>query len=144
MKKDEIFTFTAPNGVEVTAVVLDCLGIINYEEVPDSKHWGEKYLCYGKNRIFYYTEWIRLDRIIDDDFIPGDEMENDWYYAIKYHSHEVKTTENSQKILAEYCVIPEYDELLEEYQRDSVMEQISTHQSWEEELGREIQSCNNK
>ena len=49
---------------------------------------------------------------VDDDFVPGDETENDWYYAIKYHSHEVKTTENSQKILAEYCVIPEYDELL--------------------------------
>ena len=112
MNKNDVFTFTAPNGVEVTAVVLDCLGIINYEEVTDSKHWGEKYLCYAQNRLFYYTEWTQIDKIIDDDFIPGDEMENDWYYAIKYHSHEVKTTENSQKILAEYCVIPEYDELL--------------------------------
>jgi len=115
MKKNEIFTFTAPNGVEVTAVVIDCLGTCDFEEVEDSKSWGEKYLCYAQNRLFYYTEWTQIDKVIDDDFVPSCDEENDWYYAIRYHSHEVKTTGSSQKILIDYCILPDYDDMLENY-----------------------------
>lgn len=117
MKKNEIFTFTASNGVEVTAVVVDCLGTCNFEEVVDSKHWGEKYLCYAQNRLFYYTEWTQIDKIIDDDFISANDEEIDWYYAIQHHSHEVKSVECTQKVIVEYCVIPEYDEMLKTEQQ---------------------------
>ena len=116
MKPKEVFTFTAPNGVEVTAVVIDYLGTHNYEEVEDSKHWDEKYLCYAQNRLFYYTKWTQIDKVIDDDFVPSNDEENDWYYAIMYHSHEVKTTGSSQEILVDYCILPEYDSMLEDYQ----------------------------
>jgi len=116
MKKNDVFTFTAPNGVEVTAVVIDYLGTHNYEEVEDSKHWDEKYLCYAQNRLFYYTKWTQIDKVIDDDFVPSNDEENDWYYAIMYHSHEVKTTGSSQEILVDYCILPEYDSMLEDYQ----------------------------
>jgi len=112
MKKNEIFTFTAPNGVEVTAVVIDCLGTCNFEEVEDSKYWNDKYLCYAQNRLFYHMEWTQIDKVIDDDFVPSCDEENDWYYAIRYHSHEVKTTGSSQEILVDYCVLPDYDAML--------------------------------
>ena len=45
MKKNDIFTFTAPNGVEVTAVVVSIL-----RDDRDDK-W---YLCYAQNRLFDY------------------------------------------------------------------------------------------
>lgn len=47
MKKNEIFTFTAPNGVEVTGVVIDI--------VPCTKGVNScTYYCYAQNRIFTY------------------------------------------------------------------------------------------
>ena len=110
-----VFTFTAPNGVEVTAVVIDCLGTCNFEEVEDSRHWDEKYLCYAQNRLFYHTEWTQIDKVIDDDFVSSCD-EEDWFYAIRYHSHKVKTTGSSQEVLIDYCILPDYDNLLEDYQ----------------------------
>lgn len=51
MKKNDMFTFIAPNGVKVTAIVLDkqlkrddCILVI---------HW---YLCYAQNRLFYFVK----------------------------------------------------------------------------------------
>ena len=117
MKKNEIFTFTAPNGVEVTAVVVDCLGTCNFEETVDSKHWGDKYLCYAQNRLFYYTEWTQIDKVIDNNFISACDEDIDWYYAIQYHSHEVKSVGYTQKVICEYCVLPEYDEMLKTEQQ---------------------------
>lgn len=49
MKKNDVFTFTAPNGVEVTGVVVDVLRDDKYQ-----KWW----LCYAQNRLFYY--WCHL------------------------------------------------------------------------------------
>ena len=114
MKKNEIFTFTAPNGAEVTAVVIDCLGT-NFEEVVDSKHWDNKYLCYAQNRLFYHTEWTQIDKVIDDDFVASCDGTTDWYYAVRYHSHDVKTTGSKQEILVDYCILPDYDDMLENY-----------------------------
>ena len=45
MKKNGIFIYTAPNGVEVTAVVVSIL-----RDDKDDK-W---YLCYAQNRLFEY------------------------------------------------------------------------------------------
>lgn len=115
MKKHDVFQFTAPNGVEVVAVVIDCLGTCNFEEVEDSRHWDEKYLCYAQNRLFYHTEWTQIDKVIDDDFVPANDEENDWYYAIRYHSHEVKTTGSSQETLVDYCILPDFDEQLRKF-----------------------------
>ena len=49
MEKREVFTFKAPNGAEVQAVVIhkmQCTGSL----VTDT------YICYGQNRIFTYIE----------------------------------------------------------------------------------------
>lgn len=133
MKKNDIFTFTAPNGVEVTAVVIDCLGTCGFEEVEDSKHWDEKYLCYAQNRLFYYTEWTQIDKVIDDDFVPSSDEENDWHYAVRYHSHEVKTTGSSQEVMVDYCILPEYDAMLS-----------AAYPRWEQNLEEEIQGINDR
>jgi len=112
MKKNDIFTFTAPNGAKVTAVVIDCLGTYNFEQIEDSQHWDDKYLCYAQNRLFYHIEWTHIDKMIDDDFVPANDEEDDYYYAIRYHSHEVKTTGSSQEILVDHCILSDYDAIL--------------------------------
>ncbi len=89
MKKNDIFTFKAPNGAEVTAVVIykrklmkDFVNYVQYE-----------YVAYAQNRLFTCTQ---MERVID--------RENYNACPIEY-GH----------VLVEYCVIPEYDELLERY-----------------------------
>ena len=51
MKKNEIFTFTAPNGVEVTAVVI--------ESIPQGS-CKSTHICYAQNRIFTYIEELYM------------------------------------------------------------------------------------
>ena len=89
MKKNDIFIFKAPNGAEVTAVVIykrklmkDFVNYVQYE-----------YVAYAQNRLFTCTQ---MERVID--------RENYNACPIEY-GH----------VLVEYCVIPEYDELLERY-----------------------------
>lgn len=52
MKKNDVFTFTAPNGAEVVAVCLKSMGTVGNMT---------QYLCYGQNRLFtmneFYSEW---------------------------------------------------------------------------------------
>lgn len=48
MKKNEIFTFTAPNGVESTAICLKNLVTVGNMT---------QYLCYGQNRLFTMNEF---------------------------------------------------------------------------------------
>ena len=51
MKTNDIFTFIAPNGVEVTAIVLD------KQLIENSIFFTiYQYTCYAQNRLFYYTE----------------------------------------------------------------------------------------
>ena len=51
MKKNDIFTFTAPNGEEATAVILDKQ--LKRDDCILTIYW---YLCYAQNRLFYYIE----------------------------------------------------------------------------------------
>lgn len=51
MKKNEIFTFTAPNGVEVTAVVIASVGFAVHIRTAE-----RTYLCYSQNKLFTYIE----------------------------------------------------------------------------------------
>lgn len=52
MEKGEIFTFVAPNGVEVTAVCLEIMSKIGNTT---------EYLCYAQNRLFTRLEFL-LDK----------------------------------------------------------------------------------
>ena len=52
MKKNDVFTFTASNGVEVTGAVID---------VVETTYFTNLYLCYAQNRLFYIFETIHED-----------------------------------------------------------------------------------
>ena len=52
MKKNDVFTFTAPNGEEVTGAVID---------VVETSYYTNLYLCYAQNRLFYIFETINED-----------------------------------------------------------------------------------
>lgn len=78
MKKNEIFTFTAPNGAEVTGIVIIVLP--SYENFEG--HFDE-YIVYAQNRIAFY----HYNKDLNEGNIGG--------------------------ILVDYCVIPEYDAMLE-------------------------------
>ena len=110
MEKNEVFTFTS-NEVEIKAIIVDCLES-TFEGVIDSICWTKKYLCYAQNRLFYYIVQTIINKVIDDDFTLSNNEETDWYYAIKYHSHDVITENVYQEILVEHCIIPDYDKIL--------------------------------
>lgn len=75
MKKNDVFTFTAPNGVEVIAVVVSVMFATEHTA---------KFLCYAQNRLFSYCEqkeinpdngescWIGFygDAIVDYAILP--------------------------------------------------------------------------
>lgn len=86
MKKNDIFIFIAPNGVKVTAVIV--------KELSYRVMAGEattQYLCYSQNRLFTY-----------------EKVEDVWHTErpVNYKYGEV---------LVDYCIIPEYDAMLENY-----------------------------
>lgn len=74
MKKNEIFTFTAPNGVEVTAVVVHII--------------KSTYVCYAQNRLFEMRESPEFGLayngiIIDYCILPDyDRMLEDYYHQL--------------------------------------------------------------
>jgi len=94
MKKNEIFTFTAPNGVEVTAVVVAKLDS-TYNDMDDSIY--QEYLCYSQNRLFTYAETYRRENA----FTPEETT--------------VTTESVYGEILVDHCILPDYDNLLERY-----------------------------
>lgn len=92
MKRGDIFTFTAPNGVGVTAVVID---LISYESAKyNPQIYVATYLAYAQNRIFRcWTE----NRFNEDDEA----------------SFVVYNPENY--IIVDYAILPDYDALLDRY-----------------------------
>lgn len=131
MNENGIFTFTASNGTEVTGVVVD---VVAYkEEDPWDGSYYDKYLCYAQNRLFYYSYLYGHSKA----FIGDDGYES--FYEEKDLDEWVVG-----KTLVDYAILPEYDAIIEEYERNLVMEQASTLQPWEEEFEREIQGCNDK
>ena len=88
MKKNEIFTFTAPNGVEVTAVVV--------KELSYRVMAGEattQYLCYSQNRLFTY-----------------EKVEDVWH-------KERPVNYKYGKVIVDYAILPDYDAMLEAEQQ---------------------------
>ena len=93
MKKNDVFTFTAPNGVEVTAVVVHVYETRNewYSVIQSD------YLCYAQNRIFTYFEEVGRRNA----FTPDEET-----YILRACYG---------KVLVDYAVLPDYDAMLEDY-----------------------------
>ena len=88
MKKNDVFTFTTPNGVEVTAV---CLDVTHCHQCKENT-WYYAYLCYAQNKLF-----IKATHIVYED---GEYRESD-----TLHEREV----------VDYAILPDYDELLARY-----------------------------
>lgn len=88
MEKNKIFTFTAPNGTEVTAIAISKVA---YE--VDCKDAVERWLCYAQNRLFTYEESHPIYKW-------------DAPHKFKYG-----------KAIVDYCTIPEYDTILEAEQQ---------------------------
>ena len=90
MKKNDIFTFTAPNGVEVIAVVI---AKVAYE--IENKWATERFVCYAQNRIFTYEE----------------------SHCIWKHMNE-KPKSKYDEVIVDYAILPDYDAMLENYQHE--------------------------
>ena len=87
MKKNDVFTFTAPNGVEVTAVV-----IAKVAHEVDYKWATERFVCYAQNRLFTYEE----------------------SHCIWEHMNEEPKSKYGE-VIVDYAVLPDYDAVLEDY-----------------------------
>ena len=85
MKKNDIFTFTAPNGVEVTAIVLKSIFQGSCKSTL---------ICYAQNKIFTYIEEECLK------FEGTAEWKKEYSYG---------------EIIVDYAILPDYDELLARY-----------------------------
>ena len=73
MKKNDVFTFTASNGVEGTAIVVAIISSSKYQTVA---------LCYAQNRLFTFYEHIAYD-------IESGEAESDYSYGETLVEHAV-------------------------------------------------------
>lgn len=87
MNKHDVFTFTAPNGVEVTAVVI---AKIAYE--VDYKWATTRFLCYAQNRLFTYEE----------------------SHCIWEHMHEEPKFKYGE-VIVDYAILPDFDEQLRKF-----------------------------
>jgi hypothetical protein len=110
MKKNDVFTFTAPNGEEVTGVVVDELSA---HEVYATDRIAITYLCYAQNRLFTL--------IIEKYYVDISEAVIEQYRS----SHPEAKIKNKYweetercfgKVLADYAILPDYDDILENYQ----------------------------
>lgn len=95
MKKNDIFTFTAPNGIEVTAVVVAILQVSD-ETFDGVLQINEICLCYAQNRLFTY-EW------------------HDSSYEVGYEEYAHSFGESYGEVLVDYAILPDYDEWLARY-----------------------------
>lgn len=92
MKKDEIFTFTAPNGAEVVGVVINA----DWDDI----HARNVYLCYAQNRLFTATTF------------------NQWVDKMG-QKVRVESSVDVKEVLVDYAILPDYDAALEDfYQHD--------------------------
>lgn len=101
MKKNEIFTFTAPNGTEVTAICIKNMGTIGNMT---------QYLCYGQNRLFTMNEFC-----------------SEWVEETGEACKDVHI--DYGEVIVEPVTIPDYDIILEDYYHQHE-ESVKTVQSF--------------
>lgn len=99
MEKGNVFTFVAPNGVEVTAIaVMEC----DHEDYECyGYHINIRWLCYAQNRLFTIHEILEAHLEWDEE--TGEE-----------HMGEEQKSYEYGEVVVEYAVIPEYDNILRE------------------------------
>ena len=85
MKRNEIFTFTAPNGVEVTAVVVGTTGI-------QEDYFGRQFLnhvCYAQNRLFTYNEWVDVEQKLYGETLVDHCILPDYDATLEAYQHQI-------------------------------------------------------
>lgn len=108
MKKNDVFTFTAPNGVEVQAVVLRVLG---FDQTGEDA-FDYRYLCYGQNRLFTCCNMI-VNRTVD--LAP-------FSLEIKERHVLMESDISDIDVCVDYAILPDYDALFEDYNRTKAIE----------------------
>ena len=99
MKKNDVFTFTAPNGAKVTGVVVNLLSS-SIEEGKCDYFEYRTWLCYAQNRLFSYNE----------------------AYGSKWPNEPEETLwARFGNTLVDYCIIPELDDLLEKHEENKTL-----------------------
>ena len=101
MKKNVIFTFTAPNEAEVTGVCLDLI-----RSTYESGVWYVTYLCYAQNRLFT----IKEERSIVPVAVDIDEFGDDVF------EQQECVTQNYGEVIVDHAILPDYDYWLEKYE----------------------------
>ena len=93
MEQGTLFDFIAPNGTDILAVCIECVA-------TNKARFGitNTFICYGQNRLFTY--------ILDYIQLPIEVEEGSTEYQL------CETNPRFGSILCDYCIIPEYDELL--------------------------------
>ena len=89
MKKNDVFTFTAPNGAEVAAVCLD----VTHSYQCGENTWYYEYLCYAQNKLFIGATYT--------------VYEEDSYKELDF---------TQERVVADFAILPDYDKALEAYQ----------------------------
>lgn len=90
MKKNDIFTFTAPNNFkEEVGIVVSIL---------DKDKSKIIFLCYGQNKLFTYYE-------LQDDFNEIGQLERYFFYG---------------KTLADNAILPDCDAIINQYYQDII------------------------
>ena len=97
MKKNDVFTFIAPNGEEVTGACLDLI-----RSTYESGVWYVTYLCYAQNRLFT----IKEERGTVPVAVDIDEFGDDVFEEQEY------ITQNYGEIFVDYAILPDYDAML--------------------------------
>ena len=89
MEKNDVFEFTAPNGIEACGVTI---AKVSWRPSPEwdyeSSYGITTWLCYSQRRLF---------TIIEDFYCLSDGERRDYHFG---------------ETLVDYCVIPELDTLL--------------------------------
>ena len=101
MEKNDVFTFTAPDGAEVVAVVLD--KTTRFAETTEN--YSATYLCYDQNRIFTYTYTERALPVCVGQDTYGDD---------RFEYQDVEEWEFG-KVIVDCAILPDYDCFLERY-----------------------------
>ena len=102
MKKNDVFTFTAPNGVKVQAITIRRLFL--REDMTESV---EKWLCYAQNRLV-----IIVQKVV---YIQHPDLVSLLKFMRKEQELTTETKIYLQDILVDYAILPEYDECLARY-----------------------------
>ena len=95
MRKDDVFTFTAPNGVEVIGVVVAIISRSKCQTVA---------MCYAQNRLFVFYKY----------------NPKNWTIESLAYSKEKDEEEPGRsyvgETLVDYAILPEYDKILKNHQ----------------------------